>query len=239
MLNSTILLKVKQRLNKLASNDFDNIQPWQIIEAFDKGQVDWCRRNLHGLNVVKEGDEQSTRRVDDFQILLTTTGRNSVPALNMENRIFYYEADLPIDYLQWKRVSTEAISSCCPKPKRMIVYPSEVANRDVLLRDVNKQPSFDWAETFSTMENNKLQIYTNELFTPVNTQLVYYRQPRRIQISGVTNPYIGVPSTVNVESEFKDDIIELLIDETVKILAGDIEAINQIQRESQAVENNN
>ena len=239
MLNSTILLKVKQRLNKLASNDFDNIQPWQIIEAFDKGQVDWCRRNLHGLNVVKEGDEQSTRRVDDFQILLTTTGRNSVPALNMENRIFYYEADLPIDYLQWKRVSTEAISSCCPKPKRMIVYPAEVANRDVLLRDVNKQPSFDWAETFSTMENNKLQIYTNELFTPVNTQLVYYRQPRRIQISGVTNPYIGVPSTVNVESEFKDDIIELLIDETVKILAGDIEAINQIQRESQAVENNN
>jgi len=239
MLNSTILLKVKQRLNKLASNDFDNIQPWQIIEAFDKGQVDWCRRNLHGLNVVKEGDEQSTRRVDDFQILLTTTGRNSVPALNMENRIFYYEADLPIDYLQWKRVSTEAISSCCPKPKRMIVYPAEVANRDVLLRDVNKQPNFDWAETFSTMENNKLQIYTNELFTPVNTQLVYYRQPRRIQISGVTNPYIGVPSTVNVESEFKDDIIELLIDETVKILAGDIEAINQIQRESQAVENNN
>lgn len=239
MLNSTILIKVKQRLNKLASNDFDNIQPWQIIEAFDKGQVDWCRRNLHGLNVVKEGDEQSTRRVDDFQILLTTTGKNSVPALIMNNKIFYYEADLPVDYLQWKRISTEAISECCPKPKRMIVYPAEIANRDVILRDKNKKPSYEWGETFSTLENNKLQIYTNELFTPVNAQLTYYRQPRRIQILGVTNPYIGTPSTVNIESEFKDDIVELLIDETVKILAGDIEAINQIQRESQAVENNN
>jgi hypothetical protein len=239
MLNSAILIKVKQRLNKLASNDFDNIQPWQIIEAFDKGTVDWCRRNLHGLNIVKEGDEQSTRRVDDFQVLLTTTGKDSVPALNMENKIFYYEADLPADYLQWKRISTEATSECCPKPKRMIVYPAEVANRDILLRDKNKQPSYEWGETFSTLENNKLQVYTNKLFTPVNTQLVYYRQPRKIQIINVTNPYTGIPSAVNVESEFKDDIIELLIDEAVKILAGDIEAINQIQRESQAVENNN
>lgn len=223
----------------MASNDFDNFQAWQIVEAFDKGSIDWCRRNLHGLNIVKEGDEQSTRRVDDFQVLLTTTGENAVPALNMENKIFYYEADLPADYLQWKRISTEAISECCPKPKRMIIYPAEVSNRDILLRDKNKQPSYEWGETFSTLENNKLQVYTNKLFTPVNTQLVYYRQPRRIQIIGVTNPYTGVPSTVNVESEFKDDIIELLIDETVKILAGDIEAVNQIQRASQSVEGNN
>ena len=46
MLASTILLKVQERLNKLASNDYDNIQNWQIVEAFNKGQVDWCRRNL-------------------------------------------------------------------------------------------------------------------------------------------------------------------------------------------------
>ena len=64
MLNSAILIKVKQRLNKLASNDYDNIETWQIIEAFDKGQVDWCRRNLHGLNIVKEGDYKMVLRVD-------------------------------------------------------------------------------------------------------------------------------------------------------------------------------
>ena len=68
--NATIKLKIKQRLNKLASNDYDNIECWQIVEAFNKGQVDWCRRNLHGLNIVKEGDEQSTSRIDDLQVLL-------------------------------------------------------------------------------------------------------------------------------------------------------------------------
>ncbi len=239
MLNSVILLKVKQRLNKLASLDFDNLQDWQIIEAFNKAQPDWTRRNLHGSNISKEGDEQSTRRVDDFQVLLTTTGINSNPPITMVNRIFYWEADLPANYMQWKRVSTDATNDCCTKPKKMVVYLSEQGNRDELLRDKNKQPSFVWGETFATMEQNKLQVYTNGLFTPVNTQLTYYRQPARIQITGVVDPYTGVTATADVIPEFKDDIVEVLIDETAKILAGDIESLNQVQREGQSVEQNN
>jgi len=70
MLNSTISIKLKQRINKLDSQDYDNIECWQIVEAFNKAQVEWCRRQLHGLNIVKEGDEQSTRRKDDLQVLL-------------------------------------------------------------------------------------------------------------------------------------------------------------------------
>ena len=34
--NSTVQLKLKQRLNKLDSQDFDNIESWQFIEAFNK-----------------------------------------------------------------------------------------------------------------------------------------------------------------------------------------------------------
>ena len=57
MLNSTITIKVKQRLNKLDSQDYDNITCWQIVESFNKAQVEWSRRQLHGVNVLKEGDE--------------------------------------------------------------------------------------------------------------------------------------------------------------------------------------
>jgi hypothetical protein len=234
MLNSAILIKVKQRLNKLASNDYDNIEDWQIIEAFDKGQVDWCRRNLHGLNVVKEGDEQSTRRIDDLQILLS-----QIP-LNMNNKKTYYESvNFPPDYLQWKRVSASATSDCCSDPKPMVIYLAEVANVDELLRDKHKQPSFEWGETFCVMSDNNVKIYTNGLFKPVNVSLFYYRQPRRIQIAGVQDPYTGLPAATDVISEFKDDLVELFIDEAVKILAGDIESMNQFQRMTQSTEQNN
>jgi hypothetical protein len=234
MLNSAILIKVKQRLNKLSSNDYDNIEPWAIIEAFNKGQVDWCRRNLHGTNVDKEGDEQSTRRIDDLQVLLGSV------LLNMNNKQTYYEStNFPSNYLQWKRISTKAKSDCCPDPKSMIVYLGEIANVDILLRDKNKNPNFQWSETFATISNNQIQVYTNQEFDIVQTYLHFYRQPRHIEIAGVVDPYTGLVAPVDVTSEFKDDLIELFIDEAVKIIAGDIESMTQYQRMSQSVENNN
>jgi len=233
MLNSTILIKIKQRLNKLASNDYDNIIDWQIVEAFNKAQVEWCRRNLHGLNIKQEGDEQSTRRIDDLQVLLNTAPLVS----NKKDK--YYESDVPANYLQWKRLSGQAKSECCPKPRDLVIYLAEEANVDLLLRDKTRQPSFDWAETFATLENNKIQVYNNNEFDIVNVKLTYYRQPTKIQILDTVDPYTGVTSTVNVESELKDDLIEVIIDETAKILAGDIESFNQMERTTQAVENNN
>jgi len=234
MLNSTILIKVKQRLNKLASNDYSNIQSWQVVEAFNKGQSDWCRRNLHGLNILKEGDEQSTRRIDDLQDLLIT-----VPVI-VSNTGIYYESNLiPADYLQWKRLSANAIDECCPDGRPLVIYLAEQANVDELLRDVNKKPSFEWAETFVTIKGNKLQIYTNAEFTISDVKLTYYKQPIKIEIAGVVDPYTGITPTVDVECQFKDDLIELLVDECSKIIAGDIESMTQMQREAQATESNN
>ena len=54
-----IPIKIKERLNKLSSNDYDNLECWQFIEAFNKAQLDWSRANLHGGNQYREGDEQT------------------------------------------------------------------------------------------------------------------------------------------------------------------------------------
>ena len=51
MNNNTIQIKIKERLNKLDSLDYDNIECWQIVEAFNKTQIEWCRRQLHGGNL--------------------------------------------------------------------------------------------------------------------------------------------------------------------------------------------
>jgi len=234
MNNATIELKIQQRLNKIASNDYDNIERWQIIEAFNKGQVAWCRRNLHGLNVKQTGDEQSKRRIDDLQILLTEVG------IPLQKKDLYYESNvLPADYFEWKRISADAGTDCCDKPKRMMIYLDAEANVDELLRDEIRKPSLPWGETFCTLKGNRIRIYTNNEFAVENARLSYYRQPVRIEIAGVVDPYTQQLSAVDVECEFKDDIIELFIDEAAKILAGDFESFNQQQVASQQVEGNN
>ena len=232
MLNSTITIKIKQRLNKLDSQDYDNLECWVIVEAFNKAQVEWTRRQLHGINIVKEGDEGSTRRKDDLQVLM-----NTVP-LPLTNEQVSYSLNVPENYLQWKRVDAYAKNDCCPD-RRMVIYLAEEGNLSQLLRDDAKKPSFEWAETFATLKNNKVFIYTNQEFEISNASLTYYRQPRKIQIQGCVDPYTSTQSLLNVECEFKDDIIELIIDEAVSILAGDIESGNQFSRGTETAERNN
>jgi hypothetical protein len=233
MNNQILQLKIKQRLNKLASNDYDNIEAWQIIEAFNKAQVQWIRRQLHGSNVMKEGDEGSKRRIDDLQILL----KDQILTGTQKDQ-FYESTSLPSDYMEFKRISTYAKSDCCPADS-MTVYLAEEANVDELLGDEFRKPSFEWGETFCTLFSDTVRIYTDTTFTIVNPKLTYYRFPRYIQITGVVNPYTGTTSATDVTCEFRDDITELLIDECVSIIAGDIESLNIYQISSQSVEKNN
>jgi|TARA_B110000977_G_scaffold183269_1_gene245760 hypothetical protein len=234
MENSTLLLKLKQRLNKLDSQDYDNIECWQFVEAFNKAQIEWCRRNLHGGNMYKEGDELSKKRIDDLQPLLrelTLTGTET------DN---YFETDnFPVDtYLEFKRVTTEAKDDCCT-PRSMTVYLAEEANVSLLLRDPLKNPDFDWGETFCTMLGNTIRIYRNSNFNIVNPILTYYQKPTLIQVQGCVDPYTGDLSLVNVNCEFKDDLVEVMLDDTAALIAGDIENIYQSQRGTQAAERNN
>jgi hypothetical protein len=69
MNNNLLQLKIKQRLNKLSSMDYDNIECWQVQEAFNKAQLEWVRRQLNGINLKREGAEQSVTKVDDLQEL--------------------------------------------------------------------------------------------------------------------------------------------------------------------------
>jgi hypothetical protein len=232
--NFTLEIKLKQRLNKLDSNDYDNIETWQISEAFNKAAVEWSRRQLHGGNVYKEGDEYSKRRIDDMQVLLT-----ELPLTGVEANGYFETTNFPItDYLEYKRVSINIKDECCPESRPANVYLSEEANVELILRDPLKRPDFEWAETFCTILGNKIRIYTRD-FTIIDPVLTYYRRPIYIQFTGILDPYSGLISTVDVESEFKDDIVELILDEAASIMSGDIDNYNQMQREQQAAERNN
>ena len=234
MTNELLQIKLRQRLNKLSSNDFDNLECWQIIEAFNKAALQWCRRQLHGMNQYKEGDEGSQRRIDDLNILLVEQVLSG-----SENANYFQANGLPENYLEYKRISTQAKAECCKDPYSMTVYLVEEANIDLILRDPLKKPDFDWAETVATFIGDTVRIYRNQDFSILRPTLTYYRKPITIQIAGCVNPQDGSSSSTNVESEFRDDIVELIIDEAASLIAGDIENILQMQRGMQSAERSN
>jgi hypothetical protein len=232
MNNNLFQIKIKQRLNKLASLDYDNLECWQVQEAANKAQIEWTRRQLYGINIRKEGAEQSSGLVDDLQRLLKHE------QLTMVDKGIYYECpSLPDDYLHYVRSDVFAEKECCPR-RRMTVYEVEEANISIILNNKDKQPNFEWAETVSTIMSNKLKVWTNGEFSIPECHLIYFRNPREIQFNGCIDIKTGNTFIADQECEFNDDVAEIIADNTAMILAGDIESITQYQREQQAVQNN-
>jgi hypothetical protein len=232
MNNGLLQLKIKERLNKLASLDYDNFECWQIQEAFNKAQLEWVRRRLHGINQKQDGSEDTLFSIDDLQVLLNDT------RLTLFKKDKYFESEvIPSNYLQFVRLSVKGVQECCPE-RDLTVYQAEEANVDELLTDNLKDPSFEWGETFFTFVGNKTRIYTNNKFDLDKANLVYYREPVNIQFNGCINVHTQQVSTADVECELKEDVIEVVVDNAVMILAGDIESIIQYQRATSNVQTN-
>lgn len=223
--------KIKQRVNKKDSSDYDNLQCHEIVEAYNKAQLERVRRNLHGINSQNEGAESSITRVDDLQILLTP-----VDLLGSNRGYYFLSKELPKDYLRYSLLRVWGSKKNC-KSARIKSWLREEANAEDLIKDKNSKPDFSWRETFHTIVGNKIKVYTDGEFTVDKLELTYYRLPREIRIVGCD--YLGSPSPENVDPELETSIIELIIDDAAAILAGDIESINQFQITSQRSERNN
>lgn len=222
--NNLVKIKVKERLNKLSSEDYDNLECWQIQEAFNKAQIQWCRKQIHGNNLKQEGDESSKMLIDDMQVILLEAPIGITPSDK------YYLTDaIPEDYLYFKKIKASSKSECC-KDSEMRVHLSEVADVDDALADELTKPSIEWGETFCTINSNRIRIYTNGEFSLSKAKLFYYRLPRNLEFLNCVNPSNDEVYTADVECEFKNDIVDLLIDETVVVLAGDLELFNNYQR---------
>lgn len=232
MNNNLLQIRIKERLNKLSSQDYDNIECWQIAEAFNKAQIEWVRRQVHGSNLKKQGDEATKMLIDDLQVLLTDHSFTGI------NRDLYFETELlPENYLFYKAINTNSKTQCCPS-RPINCYLAKVADVSNLLSDPFKKPSFGWGETFITMFGNRFRIYHNGEFEVIDPKLVYYRKPRFVSFQNCVDPATG-QVTLDVESEFKDDIVELILEDASAILAGDMEAFNQYQRGETNAQTNN
>lgn len=230
-----ILYLVKEKLNKLDSKDYDNIQDVKIISAYNEGRLNWLRRNLSGLNVLKAGDESTKKRLDDFNEILTLPKEIFVAKKDG----YYLSQKLFPDYFEFKRLEFDAKSKCCEKPLKMMCFLVGESNAELYLRDENKKPSFNWGETFCTLQDFRLKIYTADEFDIENVKITYYRFPENVKKTGILDIDSQNYSTSNVDCEFKKDLGNIFINETVSLLSASLELFNQTQLNDNQIEKTN
>lgn len=208
--------KIDLRMNKSASGDYDNLWPYVKAEALNKAITDSVRRMKRGNNLRQEGDEETDTRVDDLQILLKTE------VLTVRSKGIYAEGTLPTDYLYHKRITPTVSKGNCGSVT-ITSHLREEANVDVL----RTFPSFEFEETFHTLIGNKAHIYHNNAFKVDKATLTYYRKPK-----------VYSAKKLDTKLEFKEDDCELFIEEACRIIASDIESLNQKALTQERRENN-
>ncbi len=210
--------KIDLRLNKSASSDYDNIWGYVKQEAFNKALLEWVRRQKRGKNQTREGDEETSDRVDDLQVLL------KVEELSFKYKKKFVETSkLPTDYLYYKRLTPYVSKGNCSSVY-IKSHLREEANVDELITD----PSFEFEETFHTMIGNRLHVYHNDDFVIDTVILTYYRKPKFYNFKKLDDVI-----------EFKDDVCDVIVDEACKIISSDIESLNQKALAEQRGEFNN
>ncbi len=225
-MNSKIAIqRIDNALEKQASNSNANLNNWDKEDALNKALNDWIRRQIHGTNPHREGSEESEMRVDDLQPILIPEKKISVT----NGPIFSDTTKLPEDYRYYNRLTVIASKGECGDVRIKSTFV-ENANVDDLLQDWTFSPSFDFEQAFHIMSSNKFRVYHNDEFKIEEVKLSYYKNPQKISCE---------KKDFDNTWQWKDDVAELIIDEAIKLLSGNIEAQNAFALAKARVEENN
>jgi hypothetical protein len=222
-----VIIKVKQRVNKADTDDFDNLSLFSIVEAYNKAQLNVVNYITGQTNLLKQGAEASYRGVDRLSVLLNKT---PLPLDVTKENDYWYSEPFPDNYFKYRASYSEGFTPKC-SGKKIFHIPVEEANIHLITKNENQNASFEWAEAPVTIAESQLKIFAEDKFDIKKAYLTFYRYPIQMDIAGYINKD-GNPSTT-VDPEFSDDVVEMCIDEAVRIIQGDIQNTFGIQVASQ------
>jgi len=109
------------------------------------------------------------------------------------------------------------------KDKVIYVNKDLVKHSDIitLLINTNYKPSFEYEESFCSLSDSKISVYTDGTFTPSKIYISYLRYPQRIDYPGYTK-FDGTSSTLS-NCELAEYLEDELLNLTVQELAMDTE----------------
>jgi hypothetical protein len=195
-----VYLSVKMRTEKNVSNDGISLDKSRFVNLFNQSMLKFVDDALQ---------KKSDTDVEDVRILLKTD--QPLKRLYKKNEKVSFE--FPEDYYSFVNVRCVTASNGCTTSD-FNLWQAKPENVHELLADVNNSPSFKYRETFYTIGDSGIHVYTTPGLDISKAHLAYYRQPRQVDIAGYLHPN-GIPSA-NIDPEFADRIVVRIMDICVK-----------------------
>jgi hypothetical protein len=218
----SLLYKIDQRLNKLSTNEHQQIQLEDKILALNEAQIKLIKQKVDGFSTVSGlGMDAFKKRYEDLQSLVQPYNHQPLPLVLKNAELNQWFADLHLlvpKYMFYLDAYVLADKGVC-KDRKIWINRDLAKHGDLqfILNNTHYRPSFEYQETFNFLSTDEISIFTDGTFTPSKIYMSYMRYPVYINKQG----YImldGQPS-VDQDCELELYLEDELLDLTVQNLA--------------------
>lgn len=215
----SLLYKIDQKLNKVTALEHQLIPLENKILALNEAQFRLIKLKMGPDNPGGLGLDAFKKRYEDLEILIERPAKHPLNLKEVDKYLNQWTADLTElqpEYMFYIDSYILADKGDCTG-KVVYVNKDLVKHADVvtLITNSNYVPSFEYEETFCTISDLQLEIYTDGTFTPTKVYVSYIRYPEYIDYPG----YIKLDGTNSVKQDcelpayLEDEIVNMAVQE--------------------------
>jgi len=218
----SLLYKIDQKLNKLSTNEHQQIALEDKILALNEAQIKLIKQKVDGISVVSGlGLDSFKKRYEDLQSLVVAYNNQPLELSILNEELNQWKAslhELVPKYMFYVDSYVIADKGRC-KDRKIWINRDLAKHGDLqfILNNDHYKPSFEYQETFNFLSSDEISIFTDGEFIPKTINIMYMRYPQYINKEG----YImldGEPS-YNQDCELETYLEDELLDLTVQNLA--------------------
>jgi hypothetical protein len=237
----SLLYKIDQKLNKLSTNEHQQIALEDKILALNEAQIKLIKQKVDGFSATSGmGLDAFKKRYEDLQSLVVTYNNQQLELKVKNAELNQWYANIHLldpDYMFYIDSYVLADKGRC-KDRKIWINRDLAKHGDLslLLNNTHYRPSFEYQETFNFLSSDEISIFTDGTFTPTKIYISYMRYPQYINKEG----YImldGEPSydqNCELETYLEDELLDL----TVQNLAMYTENMSAVQTAQYRIQTN-
>lgn len=237
----SLLYKIDQRLNKLSTNEHQQIQLEDKILALNEAQIKLIKQKIDNISTVSQmGLDSFKKRYEDLQSLIISYNDGELPLQLKNQDLNEYSAnihDLTPKYMFYIDSYVLADKGRC-KDRKIWINRDLAKHGDLqfILNNDHYKPSFEYQETFNLLSSDEISIFTDGTFIPSKICVSYMRYPVYIDKAG----YIKFDGTASedVDCELETYLEDELLDLTVQNLAMFTENQSAVQNAAYRIQTN-
>ena len=237
----SLLYKIDQKLNKLSTNEHQQINLEDKILALNEAQIKLIKQKVDGTNTVNGlGLDAFKKRYEDLQSLVVAYNDGELPLTLKNAELNQWAANVhTLDPKYMFYIDSYVLANKGRCIDRKIWINRDLAKHGDLqycLNNVHYKPSFEYQETFNFLSSDEISIFTDGTFTPTKIYISYMRYPKYINKEGYI--MLDGEESFDQDCELETYLEDELLDLTVQNLAMYTENMSAVQTAQMRIQTN-